>query len=122
MQLSISRSAHNCSESVVACFPNYPETIERRWKVENDGIHWEEDLAGKLLILRLSERGRNRTFNLLIECSRGAEEPDISSHCRINDLPIIEPARNRLDRVLKRSTLAHIGPKCTAHLWDTVLG
>ena len=37
------------------------------------------------------ERGRNRTFNLLIKSSRGSEESDISSHRRINDLLIIEP-------------------------------
>ena len=65
------------------------------------------------------ERGRNRTFNLLIKSSRGSEEPDISSHRRINDFPITEPERKRFDLVLKRSTLAHIGPKRTAHLRHT---
>ena len=55
------------------------------------------------------ERGRNRTFNLLIKSSQGSEEPDISSHHGINDLPTTEPARKRYDLVLKRSTLAHIG-------------
>ena len=75
--------------------------------------------ACKLLIIS-GERGRNRTFNLLIKSSRGSEEPDISSHRRINNLPTIEPARKRFDLVLQRSTLAHIGPKRTAHLWHTV--
>jgi len=72
----------------------------------------------KLLII-IGERGRNRTFNLLIKSSRGSEEPDISSHREINDLPTTEPARKRFDLVLKRSTLAHIGPERTAHLRHT---
>ena len=72
----------------------------------------------KLLIIS-GERGRNRTFNLLIKSSRGSEESDISSHRRINDLPTTEPARKRFDLVLKRSTLAHLGPKRTAHLRHT---
>jgi hypothetical protein len=33
------------------------------------------------------ERGRNRTFNLLIKSSQGSEDRNISSHRRINDLP-----------------------------------
>src|SRR6516165_8365801 len=72
----------------------------------------------KLLIIN-GERGRNRTFNLLIKSSRGSEEPDISSPRRINDLPTTEPARKRCNLVLKRSTLAHLGPKRTAHLRHT---
>jgi len=81
-----------------------------------------ENFAGilsKLLILNIGERGRNRTFNLLIKSSRGPEERNISSRRRINDLPTTEPARKRFDLVLKRSTLAHLGPKRTAHLWHT---
>jgi hypothetical protein len=34
-------------------------------------------------------------------------------------LPTTEPARKRCNLVLKRSTLAHIGPKRTAHLRHT---
>ena len=56
--------------------------------------------ACKLLIIN-GERGRNRTFNLLIKSSRGSEEPDISSHRRINNLPKTEPARKRFDLVFE---------------------
>jgi hypothetical protein len=38
---------------------------------------------------------------------------------QINDLPSTKPARKHFVVVLKRLTLAHSGPKRTAHLWHT---
>jgi hypothetical protein len=69
-----------------------------------------------MFIEEFGERGTNRTFNLLIKSSLSKQSRFGSIIHSYQPLTHNQAARKRFDVVLKRSTLARMGLKRTAHL------